>query len=130
MFEIIVEFIVQVVGELLVELFGRAFGRILETRIGRWIMSAAVMAAIGYGGGYAWGRHVADIGEGVPRTIWVSLALAVLASVLALKARSDPDAETRFASLPATLRPTAQRLALLSFRNVTLAIGVTAGYNA
>jgi hypothetical protein len=130
-FEVLAELIVQIVFEVIIELGGRAVGRVLETKIGRVVASATVMATIGFGGGYAWGRHVADIGrQGVPRAIWVSLALAILAAVLALRARANVDSEPRFESLPSRLQPTAERFALLSFLNVTLAIGVAVGFNA
>jgi hypothetical protein len=129
-FEIIAELVVQLVFEVVITTCGRAIGSVLETKIGRVIASATVMGAIGYGGGYAWGRHVADIGhQGVPSSIWVSLGLAILAGSLAVRARSDSDFEARFAFLPTGLRPTAERLALLSFLNVTLAIGVAAGFS-
>lgn len=130
-FELIAEFIGQLVFEAVVELGGRGLARVLDTRIGRAVVPAAVMAAIGFAGGYAWGRHVADIGQaGVPRTIWVSLALAILAALLALRTRRNPDWETRVEPLPVALRPTAERFALLAFLNITIALGVAAGFNA
>jgi hypothetical protein len=129
-FEVLFEFVAQVIFEVVVELGGHAVARVLDTRIGRAIASATLMAGFGFVGGYAWGRHVADIGhKGMPRTLWVSLGLAALAAVLAVRTRRDADWEERVASVPTVLKPTAERFAQLSFLNVTIALGVLVGFN-
>jgi hypothetical protein len=125
-FELIAQVIGQIIFELLANLGGRLVAEALESRV-----SASIAAAIGFGGGYAWGRHVADIGRtGVPRTIWVSLALAVVAAALALRTRDDPDWDERVASLPTIFRPTSERFATFSFLNLVIAIAVAIGFNA
>ncbi len=131
--EIIAQIVIEIIGDFLLAFGANTIGRALASKTGHMIATAMVTAAVGLGGGYVWGLHVADIGRrGVPRTIWVSLALAALATAFALMARShdvvNEHADPRFRTLPKRLRPTVGRLVLLVLLNVTIAAGVATGF--
>lgn len=90
-----IEFVIQVLAQIIVELvgdvlLGNAFRRVvnvLRSAIGR----AVVGGLIGFGFGLAWGDHLS--GQSTwPKLLWVSLALAGVALVFAVRAAGRPAA--------------------------------------
>jgi hypothetical protein len=128
--EFLVEFVVQLLFEVVLDSGLRGLERLLRTKAGRAIATILVMLGVGYGAGFAWGVHVANTGQRyTPRSVWVSVGLAVLAAALAVYARRDPDWDTRFSRVPTMLQWPVSRLASLVVLNAALAIGVAVGFN-
>ena len=93
--EILLEFVIQVVAQILVELVGdvllgnafRGVANVLRSTLGRYVTGAL----LGFGFGLAWGDHLS--GQSTwPKLLWVSLALAGVAVVLAVNAAGRPAA--------------------------------------
>jgi hypothetical protein len=129
--QLVIQFIVEVVFEGLLEGAFRGLARALTTRAGQRLLTLA--AGLGFGG--AWGWHLADQPD-PPKLLWVSVALAAGATVLALGSRSSPRATEpdttagfwRRVLLPPWRWPAARWIdfALL---NVAIAVGVAVGYS-
>lgn len=92
------EFLIQIVAQILVELVGdlllrNAFHGVanaLRSTIGRYVVGALV----GFGFGLGWGDHLS--GQTTwPKLLWVSLALAGVALVLAVKTAGSPTEDDR-----------------------------------
>ena len=130
-FEFLIEIVLQVVVEFVLDAGAAGLGRLLETRTGRIAADILVISATGLVSGYFWGVHVANTGQRhQPRSIWVSLALALIAGAVALYAHRDPGWGRRSFGLPRLLQFPATRLAGLALLNVVLAAGIAAGFNA
>jgi hypothetical protein len=129
--EALVELIVQVLFEVVLEAGLHGLERALETRAGRAIAKTLITVGAGFGFGVAWGVHVANTGQRyTPRSVWVSVGLAVVGAALAVYARRDSEWDSRFGHVPVILRWPSSRLAGLALLNVALAVGIYVGFNA
>ncbi|HJV09600.1 MAG TPA: hypothetical protein VJ653_07955 [Acidimicrobiales bacterium] len=134
LFELLFEVVFQFVGEVVLELGFRALGRLLGNRFVR----LAIGAGAGFGGGYWWGARLTELGRTEPpRSLWVSIGLAVvLGSVALVKVlRDDPPRfppDGRLARIGETFTPwrwPAGRLAAYALVNVAVAAGIATGFD-
>ena len=97
--ELLLEILFEGLFSGLIDWIGRGVARVIRVRAVRVALLMLLVAAAGIGGGYFWGRYAAEqLDGGTPRTLWVSLATAVVALVAAagLYRQKDP----RFAATP------------------------------
>lgn len=80
----LLQIVVQIVGELVIEGAFQGVAAVLRRKVGRWITGSL----LGLGFGVVWGRHLSGAAH-YPRLLWVSLALGVVALVLALGRQSS-----------------------------------------
>ena len=123
--DLLLEFLIEGFFQFLVEVFGEGFGRLLDTRLGRLVFSAAV----GFAGGFAWGRYVDGTGAATPKTLWTSLAFAVAGVFVSVRKRESIPAHSRPARggvLP--WRWSAGQWESFALLNVFVALGITAGF--
>jgi hypothetical protein len=134
LFEFLFEVVFQLVGEVVLELIFRGAARVLANRVVRAVLGAAA----GFGGGYWWGSRLTELGRtDPPRSLWVSVGLAVLFGAIALVKvlRQDPPRfppDSRLARLGETFTPwrwSAGRLAGFAVLNVAVAAGIAAGFD-
>ena len=123
--ELVLELFGQFLVEALAELGFRAAGNVLRSRLGRLVTSAVV----GFLGGWGWAAYLASKGhEGIPRTLWVSLALAAGAAVAATALRSSAeDPETAYPGGFLPWRWSPHQWDALALLNVFVALGVVVG---
>ena len=128
--EIIFEFVFQVLFEIiaqaLFEIGLRGTARVLRSRIGRFFLASA----FGYGGGLFWGARLSERGRvEEPRTLWISLGLAIAVGLAALwrwRATNPKDEPPAFSP---PWRWPAHRLAGFAVLNAAIAAGVAIGFN-
>jgi hypothetical protein len=129
--QLVVQFVIEVVFESLLEGAFRGLARALTARAGQRLLTVAA----GLGFGIAWGWHLADQPH-PPKLMWVSIALAAAATVLALDSRTSPRATEPKATagfwqralLPPWRWPAARWLDF-AMLNVTIAAGTAVGYS-
>ena len=137
LFELVFEILGQIIFEFLLEGTFRGLARVLSNRIVRSVLGTGLGVAVGYGGGYWWGSRLTELGRtGPPKSLWVSIGLAVLfitlAVVQALRRESRrEDAESRRERLAAALAPwrwSVVRLLGFALLNAAAAVGIAAGF--
>ena len=140
--ELVVQFVFEVVAELLFEAGFTAAGRVLRFRVVRY--GLAVVA--GFGFGVWWGDRLS--GSHRPYLFWVSLTVAVMAGIGALRRRTDaPGEDSAIAELrrlsdtgPGEVGPRwrmsvdprrwpTHRLVGLAVLNGAVAAGIAVGFN-
>jgi hypothetical protein len=132
--ELFIQFVVEAVFE------GAAEGvvRALRHRTFRLVTAVTAVVGLGFGCGVWWGARLTESGRTEqPRSLWVSIALAVVfaaASVYRLRrdgtqptAVDEPHPQIR-RPLLAPWRWTAARLAVFATLNVGVALGITVGF--
>jgi hypothetical protein len=126
LFELLLEIVFQFVGEVVLEFVFRGFAHLLANRVVRAVLGVAA----GFGGGYWWGARLTELGRTEPpRSLWVSIGLAVILGMVALikivrrdRPRFPPDG--RLARIGETFMPwrwSAPRLAGYALVNVAVA---------
>lgn len=125
---LIVQLVLEVVSGLLELAAVEGAARALQSRPGRWGLTALFGLAVGA----IWGYSLRDQYH-LPRLLWVALAFAVLAVLVRLFADRDRVVPTlsgwrQLVTVP--WRWTNERLTGLVFLNVALAGGVLLGYQA
>lgn len=128
-FELLVQLVVQVFGELILEglfefLFRRHQGAVEHARR---VTLVVLTVTVGFIAGAGWSAIVQSHGHGgVPKLLWVSLALALIAPLLVFL-RSTDGRFDRTTLNPLSLLPwqwTGVRLANFSLLNVSVAVGI------
>lgn len=119
MIDLLLELVVQVVVELLLEGFFEGVGRVVERRVGRLVLSGLC----GLGFGLAWGAYL-DGRAAYPRLLWVSLALAAVAALLAVVHPGTAVESGWRAVLVPPWRWSRERLVNLVVLNLALAGGI------
>jgi hypothetical protein len=130
--EALIQIVVQILGELVIEGAFHGVAAVLRRQVGRWITGSLM----GLGFGLAWGRHLSGATH-YPRLLWVSLALTLVALVLALERprseRSDPRDRTSTLDLKWLVTPPwkwgFERLYGFAFINAGIAVGVLAAFS-
>ena len=120
--EFLVEFVFQFLFEVLAEAAFWAPRKAWSQR-GRLVLSALFGSAFGWG----WTERLASNGyDGIPRTLWVSLVIAVGAALVAIALRqAAPEESYRSGLLPWRWSP--HQWDALALLNVFVAGGVLAG---
>ncbi len=119
------ELLVQVVAEVVADgMLRRLRGTTLTAR-GRLVLGAVLGLLVGLG----WGALFTDL-PSPPKLLWFSIALALPAVALAVRATSrEPEVSNRWARPEiAPWRWPAERLWSLALLNITLALGVLGGW--
>lgn len=147
-FEILFELVFEVVFEFLFQLIGDAIIRPLWRRFGSQRRKRALIAAfvglVAFGYGVGWGIHRATQGaDGLPRSVWVTLAMAIGFGALASSRSSEapgrtrpdlsPTSEVTWARLQAIVLPwhwEPGRLRSFAAANLAIAAGIPTGYLA
>ena len=84
-FELLFEIFGQIIFEFLLEGSFRWLARVLSNRTVRIVLAIGLAVAVGYGGGYWWGSRLTELGRtDPPKSLWVSLGLAVIFITLAV----------------------------------------------
>ena len=127
MLEFLLEILVELLFDGAFDAIGRGIARVVRVQAIRIALLVLVVAGIGLGGGYAWGRHAAQVLDGgTPRSLWISLATGVVALGAALGTYRSPD--ERFGHTPGREpRTWPQRLASLGAFNLVSAAGIAFG---
>lgn len=137
LFELVFEILGQIIFEFLLEGTFRGLARVLSNRIVRAVLGTGLGVAVGYGVGYWWGSRLTELGRtDPPKSLWVSIGLAVLfitlAVVQALRRESrQEDAESRRERLAAALAPwrwSVVRLLGFALLNAAAAVGIAVGF--
>jgi hypothetical protein len=139
--DFVVELVVQLFAQVLIDLVGeylvgRLFPRttrVLQSRAVQYVVS--IVAAIAFG--FAWGQHLSGSPHR-PKLLWVSLGLAVAATLLALRRprrRLPYDDDRRWLRSWRTLlappwRWSRHRLIGFALVSVWIAIGIALGYQS
>lgn len=123
--ELIVYLVVEVVGDLLLEGAAHGAARVLRSRTGRFMISGLC----GFGVGLGWGLHLRGA-DNWPRLLWVSLVVALVATLIAAGRKDAPDEAAargdigwRRSLVPPWLW-SAERLVALAILNLGLATGI------
>ena len=134
LFELLFEVVLQFVGEVVLEAGFRVVGRVLANRVVRAVLGMAA----GFGGGYWWGARLSELGRTEPpRSLWVSIGLAVFFGTVALvkvlrrePPRLRPDSRMeRFEQAFTPWRWSPARLLGFALVNVAVAAGIAAGFD-
>jgi hypothetical protein len=139
--EVLLELLFEILGEVILELLLegglRKLARLLSNRIVRTALVGGLGAGLTYGGGYWWGSRLTELGRtDPPRSLWVSIGLAVLfialATVRALgREPSQAEVDSRGGRFGDVLRPWSWSLVrLLGFAllNAAAAAGMATGF--
>ncbi len=130
MIELLIQVLVEFVGEWLLQQSFRGARRVVHSRTGRLNVSAF----IGCVAGAAWGAYLRDAATW-PKLLWVSLALAAVALVLAAgRQGADFQGRRRGSGVLAVSREVllppwrwgAERLVGFAFINLGIAVGIFA----
>ena len=131
--ELLIQLVWQIIGELvfdyLIRRLLRRVARITVRTSTRRVAQYTFSAVAGLAFGVAWGAHLAGTRHW-PKLLWVSVALAVAAGVLARRRRHAESAHLRiwrYLVLP-PWRWSHDRLFGLAIINVAIAIGIELGY--
>lgn len=130
LFELLFETVGQLVLELLSESGFRSVARVFANRVVRVVLGISLAVGAGFGGGYWWGAHLTELGRTQPpRSLWVSIALAVVFAGCALAglANRERPATDRWRLSPAQWRWT--RFAGFALLNASVALGMAAGFS-
>ncbi len=124
-FELIFQLLFEVIGEFLFEAGFHGAARVLRSRVGRFVVASLA----GFGAGFWWGARLSAKGRvQEPRTLWISLALAVLAGLGAVwRWRQGSETVDEAVVSPPWRRPT-YRLAGFAILNAAVAAGVAVGF--
>lgn len=125
-FEVLFQFIFEVLGEFLFEAGFHGAALVLRSRVGRFVVASVA----GLGAGLWWGARLSERGRvQEPRTLWISLALGVVAAAAAIWRwkRGRPVGEASVVSPP--WRWPAYRLVGFAVLNAAVAAGVAVGFH-
>lgn len=125
-FELLFQFVFEVVGDVLFETGFRRTARVARSRVGRLVIAVAA----GFGAGLWWGARLSERGRvDEPRSLWISLALAVVFGLGALWRwrRGRPAQDPHVVSPP--WRWPLYRLAGFAVLNLAVAAGIAVGFN-
>jgi hypothetical protein len=136
--ELVFEILGQVIFEFLLEGTFRGLARVLSNRIVRAVLGTGLGVAVGYGGGYWWGSRLTELGRThPPKSLWVSIGLAVLFITLAVvqalrRVSRQREGESRRDRLAEALAPpwrwSVLRLLGFALLNAAAAVGIAAGF--
>jgi hypothetical protein len=127
--QLLVQLVVEVLGELLLATAFRGAATALRSRVGRYVVGVVAGVACGW----AWGQHLTG-GATWPKLLWVSLALAGGATLLAISRRGHetiPDQEGNSIWAGALVPPwrwDSERLLGFVLLNLAIALGIGIGF--
>ena len=128
--ELILQFIGQIVVEVIFEAVQPRLARAFRTRLGRY----ALAALVGGGFGLGWGWHLTNQPH-PPKLLWVSILLAVAATVLAQGKRGTDDGSASVATqtpwrvvLTPPTRWSSDRWIDFVVLNLAMTAGILGGY--
>jgi len=125
-FELVFQVLFEIIGQVLFEIGLRGTARVVRSRIGRFVLGSAV----GFGGGLWWGARLSERGRvEEPRTLWISLGLAIAVGLAALwrwRAANPKDEPSPFSP---PWRWPAHRLVGFAVLNAAVAAGVAIGFD-
>jgi hypothetical protein len=124
-FELIFQVVFEVIGECLFQAGFHGAAWVLRSRVGRFVVASLA----GFGAGFWWGARLSTEGRvQEPRTLWISLFLAVLAGLGAVwRWRHTSPADEESVVSPPWRWPTV-RLVGFALLNSAIAAGVAIGF--
>ena len=136
--ELFFEFVGQIVLESLLDSAFRPIARVLANRVVRMVLGVSLAMSVGYAAGNWWGSRLSELGRTEPpRSLWVSIALAVAFAALApLRALRSTTviADTGPAAAPRSRPPilpwqwSPARLLGFALLNASVASGIVVGF--